>query len=148
MIGAFTYKGVSSSTFNLVCKSVKRPLLAALKSNVIKIPGSSNVYDPGGSNYDLMNLTMKIQYLGTNFYELRTRAQAIANWLRGGTWGKLFITGEPGYYVCKIEEEIDLDTIVDQTPSGEADITFVCLPFLYGPGQEYNGSSWIPFNPA
>lgn len=136
MIGEFSYKGISSSSFNLICKSVNRPLLPALKTNVISLPGSSGIYDAGGTEYDLRNLTMKIQYLGqrtsnwTNeFYNLRSKARDIAAWLGGGIWGKLIITGEEDkYYWAKIEEDIELDVMFY---SGEADIPFVCQPFAY-----------------
>ena len=140
MIGAFSYKGIASSTFDLVCQSVSRPLLPPLKSNLIQLPGSSGVYDAGGVEYDLRDITMKIQYVGkqtgmdgtTAYYELRERARKIAAWLGGGEWGKLIITGEEDkYYWCKIEEAVGLDAIAAQTPSGVADISFTAQPFAY-----------------
>ena len=152
MIGAFSYKGVPSSAFDLVCKSVSRPLLPPLKSNLIQLPGSSGVYDAGGVEYDLRDITMKIQYVGkqtgndgtTAFYELRERARKIAAWLGGGTWGKLIITGEEDkYYWCKIEEAVNLDAIADQTPSAEADITFTAQPFAYAINDVQTTSSTI-----
>lgn len=152
MIGAFSYKGISSSTFDLVCQSVSRPLLPPLKSNLIQLPGSSGVYDAGGVEYDLRDITMKIQYVGKwvgpdntpAYYELRERARKIAAWLGGGTWGKLIITGEEDkYYWCKIEEAVNLDAIVAQTPSAVADISFTAQPFAYAINDITTSSSTI-----
>ena len=140
MIGAFSYKGISSSTFDLVCQSVSRPLLPPMKSNLVQLPGSSGVYDAGGVEYDLRTIVMKIQYVGKwigpdntqAYYELRERARKIAAWLGGGTWDRLIITGEEDkYYYCKIEEDINLDPIVETTPSAQGDITFTAQPFAY-----------------
>jgi phage-related protein len=149
MIGAFKYKDNTSFDFDLICKSVKRPLLPKLKSNIVQIPGSSKIYDASEGFYELMTVTIKIQYLAADFYELRTRGRSIAAWLQNGKWGRLYIVGDPGnvmnedrtatfssYYIAKVEDEIELTTMEVQ-PYGEADIQFTCLPFLYGPGHEY-----------
>lgn len=153
MIGAFTYRGISSLAYNLICQSVTRPLIPPLKSNIVKIPGSSDIYDAGGANYDLMNITLKIQYIGDDYYELRTRAIEIANWLGGDIWGKLLIEGQDGYYVAKIESEIDLQSVVG-TPLGVADIEFLTLPFIWGASingaltktSNYSGGSFLNYD--
>lgn len=136
MIGAFSYKGISSIDFDLVCKSISRPLLPSLKSNLLNIGTVSGATDFGGTEYDLRTVVMRIQYIGqldivtgwpSEFYELRTRARQIAAWLGGGTWERLIISGEDDkYYLAKIEDAVDLDTFFEY---GEADITFTCQPF-------------------
>lgn len=129
MIGSFSFNDVESSNFNLVCKSVKRPLLPAAKVNRIEIPGASGAYDFDDDSYDLRIITMQIAYIGTSYEELRTRARQIAAWLANNTWSRLIINDEPDkYYLAKVTSEIDLQSLWE---SGSADITFDCQPFAY-----------------
>ena len=129
MIGAFSFNNVESEGFNLVCKSVKRPLLPAVKIKRIELPGSSGVYDFSGHEYEMRQVTMKIQYIGTSYEELRTRARSIAGWLCNPTWSKLILNDEPDkYYLAKVTDEIDLESLWE---SGSADVVFDCQPFAY-----------------
>jgi predicted phage tail component-like protein len=129
MIGAFSFNGVESSTFDMVCKSVKRPLLPAAKTKRIDLPGSSGAYDFDDHEYSLRTITMKVTYLGTSFEELRTRARSIAAWLSTASWGQLIINDEADkYYLAKVTSETDLTTMFE---AGEAEITFDCQPFAY-----------------
>lgn len=130
MVGAFSFNSIESDTYNLVCKSVKRPLLPAVKIKRVELPGSSGVYDFPDHEYEMRQVTMKIQYIGTSYEELRTRARNIAAWLCKSAWTKLIINDEPDkYYLAKVTDEIDLDTLWE---SGSADIVFDCQPFAYG----------------
>lgn len=129
MIGSFSLDAVESSIFKLVCKSVKRPLLAAKKVNRIEMAGTSGAYDFEQDEYSLKFITMRIAYIGTNYNELRTRARQIAAWLSTKNWVKLIINDEPDkYYLAKVTNEIDLQSLWE---SGTADITFDCQPFAY-----------------
>lgn len=131
MIGAFIFNEIESSTFNLVCKSVKRPLLPAVKVRRVELAGISGVYDfdDEGTEYGMRPLTMKIQYIGTSYEELRTRARSIAAWLSTNAWAKLRIHDEDDkYYLAKVTEEIDLESLWE---SGSADVVFDCQPFAY-----------------
>jgi predicted phage tail component-like protein len=129
MIGSFSFNGVESSTFGLVCKSVKRPLLPAAKVNRIEIPGASGAHDFEDDSYELRSVTMQIAYIGTSYEELRARARQIAAWLANNTWSRLIINDEPDkYYLAKVTSEIDLQSLWE---SGSADITFDCQPFAY-----------------
>lgn len=134
MIGAFVFNGVESSQFNLVCKSVKRPLLPPVKLRRVELLGISGVYDFDDNEYDMRPITMKIQYIGTSYQELRTRARSIAAWLSTTTWGKLRIHDEDDkYYLAKVTEQIDLETLWE---FGSADIAFDCQPFAYSVEEE------------
>jgi len=131
MIGAFIFNEIESSSFNLVCKSVKRPLLPSAKVRRVELPGISGVYDfdDEGTEFTMRPLTMKIQYIGTSYEELRSRARSIAAWLSTNTWAKLRIHDEDDkYYMAKVTSEIDLDSLWE---SGSADIEFDCQPFAY-----------------
>ena len=136
MIGAFIFNEVESSTFKLVCKSVKRPLLPAVKVRRVELTGISGVYDfdDDGNEYSMRPLVMKIQYIGTSYEELRSRARSIAAWLSTSTWAKLRIHDEDDkYYLAKVTGEIDLDSLWE---SGAADIEFDCQPFAYSVDEE------------
>ena len=129
MIGAFKFNNVESSVHNLICKSVKRPLLPAVKVRRIQLPNKSGVYDFDDNEYDLRLVTMRIMYIGNSYQELRTRARTIAAWLSVSTWSKLVINDEPDkYYLAKITEGVDLTSLWE---SGTADLTFDCQPFAY-----------------
>jgi len=129
MIGSFSFNNVESSGFNLVCKSVKRPLLPAKKVNRTEKVGASGAYDFDDNEYSLRVVTMKIAYIGTTYQELRVRARAIAAWLSTKTWVKLIIHDEPDkYYLAKVTSEISLESLWE---SGTADIVFDCQPFAY-----------------
>lgn len=131
MVGSFKFNNVESSLFNLVCKSVKRPLLPAAKVRRIEIENASGAYDfdDESVDYGLRSLTIKIQYIGTDYEELRTRARSISAWLSTRTWTPLQLHDEDDkYYLAKVTSEIDLNTLWE---SGSADIVFDCQPFAY-----------------
>jgi predicted phage tail component-like protein len=127
MIGSFSIDGYESSNYNLVCKSVKRPLLPAMKVRRVDMSGLSGAYDFDDDEYSLRTITMRIAYIGTSFEELRSRARDIAAWLYTSTWKELVINDEPDkYYLAKITSEVDLKSLWE---SGTADVTFDCQPF-------------------
>ena len=129
MIGSFEFNGIESSTFDLVCKSVKRPLFPAMRPRVLEVQGQSGVYDFGDNDYATRPITMHLAYKGDSYVELRTRAREIAAWLYTTTWAKLIINDEPDkYYLARVSGEIDLATL---RRFGEADIIFECQPFAY-----------------
>lgn len=130
MIGSFSFNGVESSSFGLVCKSVKRSLLPAVKLKRVESNNVSGVYDTLDNEYSLRTLSMRITYIGTSYEELRTRARSIAAWLSTPTWGILLIHDEPDkYYLAKVTEELDLSSMWE---AGEVEVTFDCQPFAYG----------------
>jgi len=130
MIGSFSYDGVESSEFDLVCRSVKRPLLPLAKIKRVELPGASGSYDFPGSEYGLRSLSMRILYIGKDFFELRGRARKIAAWLgKPETWTKLILNDEPDkYYLVRITSDLDLDAFFEL---GSVTITFDCQPFAY-----------------
>lgn len=138
MIGSFLFNGVDSESFKLVCKSVSRPLLPAVKTRRVELPGISGVYDLDVNGvdyeYEMRTITMKIQYIGTSYQELRTRARSLASWLSTQTWGQLIINDETDkYYLAKVTSGVDMEALYE---SGSADISFDCQPFAYSVTEE------------
>ena len=129
MIGSFKLNDIESSSFDLVCKSVKRPLLPEAKVSRVELPGLSGVYDYPNEEYELREVIMRIMYIGKDYQELRTRARRIAAWLYTPTWSRLVIHDEPDlYYLCKITSSLELQHLWQ---SGTIDIVFDCQPFAY-----------------
>lgn len=129
MIGRFRFNGTESDSFNLVCKSIKRTLLPAVKLKRFDPANISGVSDSLDHEYSMRSLTMRITYIGTDYEELRSRARDIAAWLSTAAWSVLLIHDEPDkYYLAKITNEIDLGSIWE---AGEAEIEFDCQPFAY-----------------
>lgn len=129
MIGSFVYNGIKSSKFNLVCKSVSRPMLPTIRPRTVQIYGKSGVIDYGGGDYNTRQITMHIAYIGKNYTELRHRAREIAAWLTSKQWARLIINDEPDkYYLARVINGINLDAM---QRLGQADITFECQPFAY-----------------
>lgn len=129
MIGSFEYNGIKSSKFNLVCKSVSRPMLPTIRPRTVQIYGKSGVIDYGGGDYNTRQITMHIAYIGKNYTELRHRAREIAAWLTSKQWARLIINDEPDkYYLARVINGINLDAM---QRLGQADITFECQPFAY-----------------
>ena len=129
MIGAFTFNNIHSSHFNLVARSVKRPLLPAAKVKRVELPAASGVYDFTDLEYTLREITMRIMYIGRDYYELRSRARSIAAWLSTPGWAKLILDDERDlYYNAKLTGEMELAHFWE---SGSIDCVFDCQPFAY-----------------
>lgn len=129
MIGGFEYNNIASDSYNLICKSVNRPLLPAQRPRMVEIQGKSGVFDFGGGDYLTRQIVMHIAYKGNDYTELRQRARDIAAWLSIGKWSRLIVNDESDkFYLARIIEAIDLETL---NRIGEADIIFECQPFAY-----------------
>lgn len=149
MIGAFKFNGVSSQSFDLVSKSIKRPLLPPAKVKRVELPAASGVYDFNDLEYGIRQITMRIIYIGKNYYELRQRARRIAAWLSSPTWSSLILDDEQElYYLAKVTSELDLDNLWQ---SGSIDVEFDCQPFAYSVTEEikqFSGSGGSFTNPG
>lgn len=129
MIGSYIFNDIDSEQFNLICKSIKRPLLPARKNKDLEVDGVSGAYDFGDDDYELRKITMQCSYLGESFQELRSRARSIAAWLSTPTFAPLIINDEQDkYYLAKVNDELDLDSFLE---SGTVDVEFDCQPFAF-----------------
>ena len=136
MIGSFIYNNISSEDFGLVTKSVSRPLLPAKKVNRVETPGASGAFDFGENEYakgtgiyGLKTITMRIQYIGSDLFELRSKAREIAAWLSLEYWTWLEINDEPNLsHLAKVSSDVALENLFEY---GWADIKFDCQPFAY-----------------
>ena len=129
MIG-FTYNAIHSNSFNIIAKSVNRPLLPVLRKRELTIPGKHGVYQFGDETFEKRTIEIEMKYIGTSFEELRTRARSIAVWLNGfnGSQQLIFDDEPDKYYSAKIYSEIGLSNLFK---TGEARIILECDPFAY-----------------
>jgi predicted phage tail component-like protein len=141
LIGSFTFNGTHSSTFGLVCKSVKRPLLPAAKIGRIEYTKASGFVDYNDTEYEARTITVEVAYIGTkspggawdsDYKEMRQRARDIANWLvitqTTSTAKLIFDDEDDKYYNAKVINELDLQSLWQ---SGTIQIVFDCQPFAY-----------------
>jgi len=136
----FEYKGIDSSIYGIICKSVSRPLLPAVRMRTAIINGRSGVYDFGGGDYETRQITMHIFYAQSNIYGLRAKSREISAWLSSSTWARLIIGDEPDkYYAARVVNGVDFKSLL---ATGEADITFECQPFAYMATDTGNDPTW------
>ncbi len=149
MVGNFSFNGIKGTDHNLITRSVKRPLLPTAKVGRVNLVGGSGVYDFPGMEYEIRQVTMRVQYIGEDYVELRSRARIIAAWLATDDFKPLIFDDEPDkYYLAKVTSEIDLEHLWE---SGSANVIFDCQPFAYSINQEVvsiNGQSGVVFNPG
>ena len=69
MIGNFEFNNINSTDYNLVCKSVNRPILPTLRPRMTEVYGKSGLIDYGGGDYVTKQITMHIGYIGTDYNE-------------------------------------------------------------------------------
>lgn len=136
MIG-FTYNGIHSRTYDIVAKTVNRPILPVLRKRELIIPGRHGTYDFNDNTFDKRIIEVELRYVGTNFNELRTRARTIASWLNAydGSKNLIFDDETDKWYTAKIYSEIGLSNLFRL---GEATIIFECEPFAYATLQQYD----------
>lgn len=117
----------SYADFQIIAKSVNRPILPALRKREMVIPGKQGVYDFGLNTFDNRIISVALQYVGATFNDLRLRARDIAAWLSQTSYKELIFSDEPDkYYLAKIYNAVDLENFFRL---GKATIQFECQPF-------------------
>lgn len=136
MIG-FTYNSVHSSTYDIVAKTVDRPILPTLRQRELIVPGKHGTYDFNDNTFENRIIQVELRYIGTSFEELRTRTRQIASWLNAYDGKKnLVFDDEPDkWYVAKIYSSVGLANLFKL---GETTIQFECEPFAYALLGEYD----------
>jgi len=116
----------SYGDFQIIAKSVDRPILPTLRKRELTIPGRHGVYDFGDNTYDNRIIPVSIKYVGTTFNDLRLRARDIAAWLSQTSYKELIFSDEPDkYYLAKIYDPVGLETFFRL---GKAIVKFECQP--------------------
>ena len=117
----------SYADFQIIAKSIDRPILPALRKREMTIPGKHGTYSFGGNTFANRIISVAIQYVGTSFNDLRLRARDIAAWLSQTSYKELIFSDEPDkYYLAKIYDPVGLENFFRL---GKATIKFECQPF-------------------
>ena len=117
----------SYADFQIIAKSVDRPILPALRKREMAIPGKHGTYSFGSDIYDNRIISVLIQYIGATFNDLRLRARDIAAWLSQTSYKELIFSDEPDkYYLAKIYDPVALESLYRV---GKATVQFECQPF-------------------
>ena len=117
----------SYADFQVIAKSVDRPILPALRKREMAIPGKHGTYSFGSDVYGNRIISVAIQYVGTSFNDLRLRARDIAAWLSQTSYKELIFSDEPDkYYLAKIYDPVGLENFFRL---GKATVQFECQPF-------------------
>lgn len=125
-MNGFSFNGTHSSTYNIVAKSVNRPLLPPLRKREVTVFGKHGTYSFGDNTYDKRLITVAIKYVGSSLDDLRDTARDIAAWLACGEAHLIFDDEADLYYESKLYSEIGL---ANMRLIGEANLTFECQPF-------------------
>lgn len=129
-----TYHGKHSlADFNIITKTIDRPILPQKRKNELVIPGRNGSYDFSNDTYDDLLIPVLLQYVGTSFQDLKSQIRSIAVWLNQTDYSQLIFDDEPDkYYLAKVYDKISSESLLELIPAGKATVNFSCHPFAYG----------------
>ncbi|EKN68076.1 phage tail family protein [Schinkia azotoformans] len=125
MSKGLTFKGVHSSVFGLLMRSINRQILPSFRDEYVEIngrPGTILLSDEPGDI--IREVTFGLPVMTTE--ELRIKSRQIANWLYSTDKEKLQFDDEEQHYIGKVANQIDL---TEQMKFGEFTVLFKCEPY-------------------
>ena len=130
----FTFNGISSDSFGIIVRDIKRPLLPGQNDNYLQIPGRHGSYL---FNRELNDRIIEIDCVlaDDTMESLRNKLRQIAVWLYVDERKPLSFADElDKYYLAKLDGVIDVEQII---AIGQFTLRFRCEPFAYG--EDVNG---------
>lgn len=130
---SFIFNGISSDSFGIIVKDIKRPLLPDQNDNYLQIPGRHGSYL---FNRELSDRIIEIDcVLAEDTIEnLRDKLRQIAVWLYVDERKPLSFADElDKYYLAKLNGAIDVEQII---AIGQFTLRFRCDPLAYGAEQQ------------
>ena len=125
----FSFNGISANTYNLIARSVDRPILPALRKREIIIPGRHGSYDFEGNVYENRIIEIDVKWIASSADNLRATARSIASWLSQTERKQLIFDDEPAkYYLAKLYSAAPLQNLLTV---GQTSLIFECDPFAY-----------------
>ena len=125
-IDEFSFGGIESSTYNLICKTTKRQLLPAMRPKTKVINGKHGLYDFGNNDYEPKAHAKRLVYVGDDIEDLHSKKRQIAAWLHSTGFKKLIFGDEPDKYdLARVVGGVDIDTLLTL---GECEVVFECQP--------------------
>ena len=131
MTHGITFRGKHSREFNIVVKTVGRPIIAPVKQTDEEIPyrdGNIDCSETGGRLfYNDKVLELEFSFLAVNTTELHILVTNVINWLAGG-YGELIFDDMPN--VIWVAKPVQLDNLsILLHRDGKANVQFRCHPF-------------------
>lgn len=131
MIG-ITFKGIHSSTYNLLMKTQKFDILPTPKKIEIEIPGRNSVIDYTDGTLDDMEFIVLFQFKDKNRTNMKAKARQIASWLHTPllTRADLVFDDDPTMiYKAKVSNRVSLEEIIRN--NYKFTVTFTATPPNY-----------------
>ncbi len=126
---SFTFNGISSDSFGIIVRDIKRPLLPDQNDNYLQIPGRHGSYL---FNRELNDRIIEIDCVlaDDTIESLRDKLRQIAVWLYVDERKPLSFADElDKYYLAKLDGVIDVEQII---AIGQFTLRFRCEPLAYG----------------
>jgi len=130
---SFTFNGISSDSFGIIVRDIKRPLLPDQNDNYLQILGRHGSYL---FNHELNDRIIEIDCVlaDDTIENLRDKLRQIAVWLYVDERKPLSFADElDKYYLAKLDGVIDVEQII---AIGQFTLRFRCEPFAYGAEQQ------------
>ena len=124
----FTFRGVHSSEYNIICDPTSRQLMPERRRNTITIAGRSGSYKQDDGSYNDRTETFTCYYIKKDDSNISEQAREIAAWL--ATDGELCFDNEPDkFYTAYFNGPLQL---TKHLKYGEFELSFTYSPpFAY-----------------
>ena len=130
---SFIFNGISSDSFGIIVKDIKRPLLPNQNDSYLQIPGRHGSYLFPREMADRI-IEIDCALSKTSLADLRNSIRDIAAWLYTEEQQPLSFSDESDkYYLAKLDGAIDVEQII---AIGQFTLRFRCEPFAYGEDEE------------
>lgn len=125
----FRHNLVHSDSFNIIAKSVNRPVLPRIREQYEDIPGRDGSYDLSDGTLEDNIIEIRCTFTAEDIFALRILQRDIAAWLFTTEKVELVFDDEPDlFYMAKVTNQIDLP----EAPGyGEFTVQFRCDPHAY-----------------
>lgn len=138
----FKYGDNWCDEFNIIPKSINRPLLPVMVPRFLEMYGKDGIFDYGENRVSTRIISIECSVSANNINDLRLKAREIATWLYNDQPAKLIFEDEAmKYYYARVYSQIDFENI---TRHGKFSIEFECQPwafFIYST-QELDDITW------
>jgi len=130
---SFIFNGISSDSFGIIVKDIKRPLLPNQNDSYLQIPGRHGSYLFPREMADRI-IEIDCALSKTSLADLRNSIRDIAAWLYTEEQQPLSFSDESDkYYLAKLDGAIDVEQII---AIGQFTLRFRCDPLAYGAEQQ------------
>lgn len=127
MINGCRFRGIHSNEFNLIVKSINRPLLPSIRDEYIEVPqrAGSHLFSDKPSD-KIIEVEFFLSEM--NLQNTRHKIRNVARWLYTNEKERLYFDDEPDkYYLAKVANQVDFEQLV--AIAGSFIVVFRCFPY-------------------